>query len=145
MDLGEILGIQGIQPSLGTIYYFENSEHGENKKPHYHIAIPTINGGYLLLVMFTSQVNKKVEYYSQTNQKALDSLVFADKETFCFLSKKSVVDCNHPIYKTPEELGAIISNLEYREADLTEDFIDNIIIAVKNSPLVRRNIKRALK
>ncbi len=144
MDLGLALGLEGIVPSLGTVYYFENSEHGEKRTPHYHIAIPTVDGGYVLLVMFTSQVEKKREYYAVTNQKAFNSLVFANETDFCFLTKESVIDCNNPMYKTSEELGAIIHNLEFKNADLTQDFIDEIVKAIKESPIARPHIKRAL-
>ncbi len=144
MDLGIELSIQGITPSLGTVYYFKNSEHGGNSNPHYHVAIPTIDGGYVLLVMFTSQVEKKKEYYTRTNQKAFDSLVFVNATDFCFLTKESVIDCNNPIYKTSEELGAIIHNLEFKDADLTQEFIDDIVKAIKTSPIARPQIKRAL-
>jgi len=145
MDLGKSIGLAAIQPSLDTVYYFENLEHTKKANPHYHIALPTINGNYVLLVMFTSQIDRKEEYYSLTNQNALSSLVYADKDKFCFLTKDSVIDCNHPIYKTKEELGAIISSLEYREADLTETFINDIKDAILTSPIARRNIKKALK
>jgi len=97
------------------------------------------------LVMFTSKVNNKKEHYSLVNEDALSSLVFANKDNFSFLSKDSVIDCNQPIYKSREELGAIIKNLEYKEANLTTELIEEIIKAIKTSPIVRRNIKKALK
>lgn len=145
MDLGKSIGIAAIQPSLDTVYYFENLEHSKKDNPHYHIALPTNNGDYIFLVMFTSQRGSKEEYYSLTNQNALSSLVYADKDKFCFLTKDSVIDCNHPIYKSKEELSAILSSLEYREADLTEIFIEEIKEAILSSPIVRRNIKKSLK
>ena len=144
MDLGETLALNGIQPALTTVYYFENVEHGKKDNPHYHISIPTVDGGFILLVMFTSQIEKKQEHYSITNQNALSSLVFANKDDFNFLSKDSVIDCNQPIYKTKEELGAIIKNLEYKEANLTEEFVEEIKKAIHSSPIVRRNVKKAL-
>jgi len=144
MDLGETLALNGIQPALTTVYYFENVEHGKKDNPHYHISIPTVDGGFILLVMFTSQVEKKQEYYGITNQNALSSLVFANKDDFNFLSKDSVIDCNQPIYKTKEELSAIMKNLEYKEANLTEEFVEEITKAIHSSPIVRRNVKKAL-
>ena len=133
----------GVYPSLHTVYYFENVEHPEyRRKPHYHIAIPT-NNGYMLLVMFTSQTGKRQEHRS-TNPDALSSLIFADQTDFEFLSTRSVIDCNDPMYKTREELMAIIDNLQPKEADISEEFRDKIIEAIKTSPVVRRNIKNAL-
>jgi hypothetical protein len=145
MDLGKTLELNGIRPVLTTVYYFENLEHGKKDNPHYHISIPTFDGGFLLLVMFTSKIENKKEHYGLVNQNALSSLVFANKNDFIFLSKDSVIDCNQPIYKTKEELGAIIKNLEYKEANLTQEFIEEIKEAVQSSPIVRRNIKKALK
>lgn len=144
MNLGDLIGIDAIQPSLDTVYYFENLEHTKKSNPHYHIALPTKNGDYVFLVMFTSKIANKKEYYSLTNVNALASLVYTNKDEFCFLTKDSVIDCNHPIYKTKEELITIINNIEYRKADLTEAFIEEIKEAVLSSPIVRRNIKKAL-
>ena len=145
MDLGNTLSTIGIQPTLSTVYYFENVEHGDNPQPHYHIAVPTTNGDFILLVMFTSQVDRKIEYYTLANNKALESLVHAKENDFYFLTKDSVIDCNQPIFKTREELSSIIKNIEYREADLTDEIIDKIKEAINKSPIVRRNVKNAIK
>ncbi len=134
----------GVYPSLNTVFYFENIEHHEDeRKSHYHIAIPTNDNGYILVVMFTSQVEKR-KAHRKVNPDAYSSLVFADETEFEFLTTKSVIDCNDPIYKTREELMAIIDNLQSIAADITEEFRDKIIEAIKTSPVVRRNIKRAL-
>ena len=42
------------------------------------------------------------------------------------------------------ELGAIVYNLEFKDADLNQDFIDSIVKAIKESPIARPHIKRAL-
>lgn len=144
MDLGENLSLLGIQPSLKTVYYFENTEHGKNSSPHFHIAVPTTDGNYILLVMLTSQISKRIEYYELTNEKALQSLIQVEESTLCFLTKDSLIDCNNPIYKTREELSVIIKDLQYRNADLTDEFITSIKEAIKSSPIVRRNIKKVL-
>jgi hypothetical protein len=131
----------GVYPSQHTVFYFENIEH--NRKPHYHIAIKTNNNAYIVLVMFTSQVEKR-EAHRAANPDAYSSLVYADETNFDFLSKKSVIDCNIPIYKTREELMATIDNLQAIPTDITEEFKNEIIEAIKTSPIVRRNIKKAL-
>ena len=134
----------GIYPSTNTVFYFENIEHDEdNRKPHYHIAIKTNNNAYIVLVMFTSQIEKR-EKHRATNADALSSLVYADRNDFDFLSKKSVIDCNNPLYKTKEELHAIVEYLQPIPTDISEDFKAKIINAIKTSPIVRRNIKNAL-
>lgn len=145
MDLGDSIALEAIKPSLDTVYYFENTEHSKANNPHYHIALSTKNGNYILLVMFTSQIENKEEHYRLANKQALESLVYAKQDDFCFLTKDSVIDCNHPIYKTKEELSAIINRIEYREANLTTDFIDEIKAAIHSSPIVRRNIKKELQ
>ena len=134
----------GVYPSLRTVFYFENREHDEHaRKPHYYIALPTNNNGYIVLVMFTSQVEKR-ERHRATNPEALSSLVYADEKEFEFLTTKSVIDCNDPIYKTREEIMAIVDYLRPIEADIPQEFKDKIIEAIKTSPVVRRNIKNAL-
>ena len=134
----------GIYPSQNTVFYFENREHDEyDRKPHYHIAIKTNNNSYIVLVMFTSQIEKR-EAHRSSNPDTLSSLVYADEKDFDFLTKKSVIDCNDPMYKTREELMAITENLQPIEADISEKFKNEIIEAIKSSPVVRRNIKRSL-
>jgi len=55
-----------------------------------------------------------------------------------------VIDCNDPIYKTKEELDSIIDNLQAILATISDKFRDKLIDAIKSSPVVRRNIKKAL-
>lgn len=144
LDLGNELAVNAIQPSLTTVYYFKNREHAHIENPHYHVAIPTTNGGFVLLVMFTSQVESKKEHYSLVRPQALSSLVYADSKQCNFLNKESVIDCNQPIYKSREELSAIIFDLEYREAALSDVFIEEIKNAIRISPIVRPHIKNAI-
>ena len=137
--------ILGVYPSQQSVFYFENIEHNEyNRKPHYHIAIKTNNNRYILVVMFTSQIEKR-EAHRSTNQDAYNSLVYADNKDFDFLSKKSVIDCNDPLYKTKEELNSIIQNLQTKPTIISDEFQNKIIKAIKTSPLVRPYIKRALE
>ena len=127
-----------------TVFYFENIEHDEDdRKPHYHIAIKTNNNRYIVVVMFTSQIEKR-ETHRAINPDALSSLIYADENDFNFLSKKSVIDCNNPLYKTKEELNAIVDNLQPIPTNISEEFRDSIINAIKTSPIVRPNIKKAL-
>lgn len=144
MDLGEEVLINSISPSLTKVYYFVNKEYGLNSKPHYHIAIPTSNGNYLLMVMFTTQINETKELYTTVNRKALHSLIEIKKGTYTFLSKDSLLDCNRTLFKTKEELRAIISKIEYKDADLTEDLIKEIKTAINESPLVKPIVKKSL-
>lgn len=144
MDLGNELAVGGIQPSLTTVYYFKNREHTNSDNPHYHIAIPTKNGGFVMLVMFTSQIEGKQEHYQLVNTQALGSLVYAGPSQCNFLSKSSVIDCNKPIYKSLEELSAIIFDLEYRQATLSDQFIEEIKSAIRTSPMVRPQIKNTI-
>jgi len=134
----------GVYPSKNTVFYFENIEHNEDdRKPHYHIAIKTNNNRYIVVVMFTSQIEKR-ETHRAINPDALSSLIYADENDFNFLSKKSVIDCNNPLYKTKEELNAIVDNLQPIPTNISEEFRDSIINAIKTSPIVRPNIKKAL-
>lgn len=144
LDLGTDLAVSAIKPSLSTVYYFKNREHTNIDNPHYHIAIPTKNGGFVLLVMFTSQIEGKQEHYGLVNPRALNSLVFANSSQCNFLTKDSVIDCNQPIYKSREELGAIIFDIEYRQATLSDDFIKEIKRTINESPIVRPHIKNAI-
>jgi len=134
----------GVYPTQRTVFYFENIEHDEDRrKPHYHIAIKTNNNTYILVVMFTSKVKKR-EAHRLSNPDAYTSLVYADETDFDFLTEPSVIDCNDPIYKTQDELSAIMDNLQPIETYIPDEFIDKIITAIKTSPIVRPYIKKSL-
>lgn len=144
MDLGENIVLGGIQPSLTKVYYFINTTYGETSNPHYHIAVPTNNGNYILMVMFTTQIDETKELYTTVKREALHSLIEVKKEDLCFLSQDSLLDCNKTLFKTKEELQAIISSIEYKDANLTEEFVSKIKEAISKSPLVRPIIKKSL-
>jgi len=134
----------GVYPTQRTVFYFENTEHDEDRrKPHYHIAIKTNNNAYILVVMFTSKVKKR-QLHRSSNPDAYSSLVYADEKDFDFLREPSVIDCNSPIYKTRDELSAIMENLQPIETYIPDEFRDKIITAIKTSPVVRPYIRKSL-
>lgn len=76
------------------ICHFKDIDHASEAPPHYYVNVPINDDSSLLLCIITSQTEKRVNYYSRSNKKALKALVYVSNKTLSFLSKKSVIDCN---------------------------------------------------
>lgn len=127
------------------LFYFKNREYSTDAPPHYHICIPINHDKFVMLVLFTSQDEKRKMLYS-TNPKALQALVEIDKDDFHFLTKENtLIDCNRPIYRTKEELASLV-NGEFKVIDeiITEVFLTKIKNAIKKSPLVNKKYKKKI-
>lgn len=131
----------GINPN--TVYVFKNSEHSDNAPEHYHISIPISDTNSLLLVLTTSQVSKKKQHY-RLREQLLRGLIEFDIGDLNFITKKCLIDCNNPLFKTKEELKNIILNEEIKFIDevISPELVQKIKDKIKNSPLVKPNIKK---
>jgi len=127
------------------LFYFKNREYSIDAPPHYHICIPLNHGKFVMLVLLTSQDEKRKILY-KTNPKALQSLVEINQDDFHFLTKKTtLIDCNRPIYKTKEEIASLV-NGEFKVIDeiITEVLLTKIKNAIKKSPLVKKQYKKKI-
>ena len=116
----------------------------KNAPAHFHIALKTTQDEYLVLSMITSQVEKKIKYYSLTNKSLVDSVLIINSDDIDILEKESCIDCNEPIYSTKEEIESIALDLEYIEAKIDKNLKNKIIKAIKSSAKVRDEIKNSL-
>ena len=94
--------------------------------------------------MITSQVDKKIKYYTLTNKSLVDSIIIISSNDIDILEKESCIDCNEPIYSTKEEIESIAIDIEYIEAKIDKNLKDKIIKAIKSSAKVRDEIKNSL-
>jgi len=151
VDIPQSILVQSIQDSLSSqkLYLFKNTSYSVDAPAHYHLAIKTNDDKYLLLTMITSQVEKKKRYYADS-PNLLSSLVEITATDVCKISNRlyldSCIDCNKPTLKTSEELLAniVTDSFEYIDANIDDKLIDEIVIAIKNSPQVRPHIKNIL-
>lgn len=126
------------------VYLFRNKNYDKNAPAHFHIALKTTQDEYLVLSMITSQVEKKIKYYSLTNKSLVDSVLIINSDDIDILEKESCIDCNEPIYSTKEEIESIALDLEYIEAKIDKNLKNKIIKAIKSSAKVRDEIKNSL-
>jgi len=133
----------GVNPN--TVYVFKNSEYSDKSHEHYHISIPISDENSLLLVLTTSQVSKKKQHY-RLREQLLRGLIEFDIGDLNFITKKCLIDCNNPLFKTKEELKTIIENEEIKFIDeyIAPKLIQDIKDKIKNSPLVKPNIKKVI-
>ena len=94
--------------------------------------------------MITSQVEKKLKYYTLTNQALVESVVLIDNTDIDILDKESCIDCNDPMYCTKEEIEALAIDLEYIDAKVDISLRKKIVTAIKSSARVRDEIKNSL-
>ena len=143
-SIEEKINIIGVNPN--TIYIFKNTEYGKNAPAHYHISIPISDENSLLLVATTSQIEKKEQYYGR-NANLSAGLLKLNIGELDFVKKECLIDCNQPLFQSKEELKNIILNGEitFLEEINIPEFIEDIKSKIKNSSLVKPNIKNLLK
>ncbi len=128
------------------LYLFKNVTHGEDAKEHFHVALKVSDDQYIVLLMITSQVEKRLNYYERiSNQSAKESLIIVNDELVTCLDRQSCIDCNRPDLYTREELSAKIDGeLKFVATDIESSLRTTLVDAIQRSPLVRPNIKKML-
>lgn len=146
MDIPLEIVIENIDDSFDTsrVYLFKNKDYAKEAPKHYHISIKIKDDNYILLTLITSQVEKKKRFYELSNPILLNGLVFLN-DTINILDKKSCIDCNQPLFLTKEELSAKVDgNIEFIEVKIDNSLKENVIQAIKNSAMVREEIKELI-
>lgn len=132
------------QPVKDKVFYFRSKSHSKEAPPHYHIALPINSNEYILLVMFTSQVDK-IKKSLSSNEKALECLFELSPDDWSFLTKPTIINCNLPTYLTKEELCAQIDGkVDIFNEIVPLSYLDEIKLRIKKSPLVKPAIKKKI-
>jgi hypothetical protein len=130
------------------VCHFKHKEHSDNAPPHFYVTVPVSSESSLLLCIITSQIEKKLSYYSKINKDCIDSLVRITSDDMDFLSKNSIIECNSPMLILRNHLGKVIAiktPLDIITRDIPKSVQKKIIDAIKRSPLVKPHIKNLLK
>jgi len=127
---------------------FADNRHLHKTHPHYYFCVPNNLRNCFLLVMITSQVEKKRKLYIN-NEKAQKSLIYVDDTNLSFLKKESVIDCNEAEMLMRDELFNICVPRRGREIVCFDNDIQigiklAIINGIKNSPIVKPYIKNSI-
>lgn len=143
MDLPNEVIISSIKSFC--VCHFKDVKHNPDAKPHFYVNVPVNESSSLLLCIITSQIENRKNYYSKTNKKALNSLVYVDNMTLSFLSKESVIDCNQPELIGRHELIKMVDpkyGIEMKASQIPLNLQKKIIQAIQNSPVVKKYIKK---
>lgn len=130
------------------VCHFKDSNHAPEAPPHYYATIPVIDKSSLLISIITSKKENKIRYYSRVNKTALQSMVPVDEKILSFLSKPSIIDCNQVELIRKEELELRIDpkhKINVISRDIPVKLKDEIVEAIKKSPLVKPYIKNLIK
>ena len=128
------------------VCYFKDRVFSPEAPPHYYIVVPVSDASSLLLCIITSQVEKRRQYYRE-NPAALSSLVRVNRDSFPFLKKESLIDCNRPELIQRHKLAERIDpNVKYEviTRDIPDHLKREIVLAIKRSPVVKNYIKNVI-
>lgn len=126
---------------------FKNINFAPEAPPHYYVVIPIKDDSNLLLCIITSQIENKVWYYHKKNDKAISCLVRIDTNTFPFLEKESVIECNQPFLIPKNELIKVVDQkhkFSVVTRNIPAEIKKKIVKAINDSPLVKPYIKKML-
>lgn len=129
------------------ILHFKDIKHAKEAPSHFYIAFPARDDVSLIICIITSQKESRESYYKRVNAKAIKSLVFVDKDTFSFLAKRSVIDCNQAELITKEELkNRIDIDFPYKKKNkiVPPNLKKDIKSAIIQSPLISPIIKNMI-
>ena len=123
----------------------------KNPSPHWHVLIRVPDTDNFLVIIITSQLENRVNYYKKTRQpRAADCLVRVGNNEFSFLHKEknSAINCNETrlldiveiVHRIDEECGFKIEN------EKVPTYLKrNIVSAIIQSPLQPKKIGKLAK
>ncbi len=130
------------------ICFFKDTKFKDDAPPHFYIIIPVNEASDLILSMITSKISSRVKYYSNTNKpEAVNSLVKINKETFSFLTRESVVECNQAEVIPKGQMKNKIDKehgFSFKAPEIPILLLEEIKEAIRSSPLVSNYIKKLL-
>lgn len=125
-------------------------KHDETAPAHYYIVLPVPGDKGMVICIITSQLDKKISYYERVNKKAIIGLVHADQRDLAFLSpqKRSIIDCNGAELLSKGQLNHRVDashGIKVVQREVPGDLVAKVKNAVLNSPVVKPNVKNALR
>ena len=117
--------------------------------PHWYVFIPTKEDSKFLVIIITSQIEKRMNYYKNAKQlKATKCLVKISNNEFPFLNKLSAINCNETdllsineiVHKVDEEVG-----FKFEDEKIPAYLKKEIVSAILQSPLIPPLYKKYAK
>lgn len=128
----------------GKIYYFKNYHLTKTDEPHYHIVVSTNDDKIVIFAVFTSQLNKQIEY-NETMGLPGETLVFIKNDEQNGLKKESCINCNNYFILSRFELSGMYDRDEIEIKGYCKDSdLEQIITGIKRSPRIEEDIKKKI-
>lgn len=132
------------------VLFFKDKTHLDNAPPHFYLTFPVNKDSALIICIFTSQINKRRNYYNAVNKKAVNCLITVNNDIFRFLDREgSIIDCNRAELISKEELIPRIDvtkyNCEIKTRDVPEFLKKDVKTAIIRSPLIEKRLKKIIK
>lgn len=148
MDLPPHVVVNSIDDPC--VVRFKDTKHDETAPAHYYIVLPVAEDKGMVICIITSQLDKKISYYERVNKKAITSLVHPDQHNLAFLNpkKRSIIDCNSAELLSKGQLNHRVDashGIKVVQREIPVNLADKVKNAVLNSPVVKPNVKKALK
>ena len=148
MDLPPHVVVNSIDDPC--VVHFKDIKHDETAPAHYYIVLPVPGDKGVVICIITSQLDKKISYYERVNKKAIAGLVHPDQHDLAFLNpeKRSIIDCNSAELLSKGQLNHRVDashGIKIEQREVSVGLVAKVKNAVLNSPVVRPNVKKALK
>ena len=148
MDLPPHVVVNSINDPC--VIHFKDIKHDETAPAHFYIVLPAPGNKGMVICIITSQLDKKINYYERVNKKAITSLVHTEQRDLAFLNpnKRSLIDCNNAELLSKGQLNHRVDashGIKVAQREIPSSLVAKVKDAVLNSPIVKPNVKKALK
>jgi hypothetical protein len=133
------------------IINFKDTAHNPEAPPHNYIVLPLDGAEDIVICVITSQMDSLLNYYQKTKkgERALQCLVHVDYRILEFLrhDKTSLIECNKAELISKEELKHRVDqrySFDFPKRGLPKELVERIRRAIRESPIVRGNVKAAI-
>ncbi len=150
VELPSDILVNSLSSEKFSIIWFEDRTIEPPHNKHYHVSVSINSDQFLILCMITSKVQKREAHYERRGKSICKTcLVPIDQNSFSFLTKESVIECNQPILLTRADLLARLApksklKIIARDGSFKDTLKKEIVAAIQKSPLVKPLIKAYL-
>lgn len=127
------------------IIHFKDNCHTPEAPSHWYFTIPINPGSLFTLCIVTSQAHTRLYYYEKSNPRAAQALVRLEADSFPFIKKESLIDCNKAELLSIEELINRVDQkigLTREPQVIDTELRERIVKGILNSPLISAAIKK---
>ena len=130
----------------GFVFWLKGDKPFESDKFHFFIVLnrDPKRDGFLLLVNGTSQIHKRENFLSHQNIDITATTVRLHPGDYPFVTKETIIDCNSISTFDINELSSVQNEVRFLSAQMSQEDVARLVMAVKNSPNVAEVYKKLL-